>query len=70
MTNSSDAEFAEHIEKYVDLDSLYTLMAMDELIGNTDGFSGLGSNFYLSIDTDTGIAHFLPWDYNLAFGGM
>lgn len=70
VTNSTTEEFSGNVEKYIDLDSLYTLMAVDELIGNSDSFWSMGSNFYIYINSDTGIATFLPWDYNLAFWGL
>lgn len=43
---------------------------MMDLIQNTDDIDGPGNNSYLFYDDTTGIVTIVPWDMNLAFGGM
>jgi spore coat protein CotH len=43
---------------------------MEELLGNFDDLDGPGNNSYLYYDPDTGMFTIVPWDHNLAFGGM
>jgi spore coat protein CotH len=43
---------------------------MEELLGNFDDIDGPGNNSYLYYDPDAGMFTIVPWDHNLAFGGM
>lgn len=57
------------LESYLDLDNLIKYMAVHTFVVNLDSLSGnMAHNYYL-YEAD-GKLNLLPWDYNLAFGGM
>lgn len=56
-------------EKYMDIDNILKYMAVHTFSVNQDSLSGnMAHNYYL-YEYD-GKLNILPWDYNLAFGGM
>lgn len=67
VSNSSDSEFEENFEKYIDIDSYIWFLAMDELLWKDDMLLGLLNNYYIYIDTNTWIAKFLTWDQKMSF---
>ncbi len=70
VSNSSDVDFAEDLWSYIDQDSFITMIALDELLHNTDSFSGMGSNYYLYYSLSEEKFYILSWDQNLAIIGM
>ncbi|MBR5518691.1 MAG: CotH kinase family protein [Clostridia bacterium] len=57
------------VEKYADVDSILKYMAVHNFAVNEDSLSGsMAHNYYLY--EANGRLSILPWDYNLAFGGM
>ena len=57
------------IEKYIDVDQILKYMAVHNFSVNEDSLSGgMAHNYYLY--EANGRISILPWDYNLAFGGM
>ena len=57
------------IEKYIDVDQILRYMAVHNFSVNDDSLSGsMAHNYYLY--EANGQISILPWDYNLAFGGM
>ena len=57
------------LEKYLDVDNLLKYMAVHAFSVNLDSLSGnMAHNYYLY--EYNGMLNILPWDYNLAFGGM
>ena len=59
----------EDIEKYMDVDNILKYMAVHEFAVNGDSLSGnMAHNYYLY--EYGGQVNIIPWDYNLAFGGM
>ena len=57
------------LEKYLDVDNLLKYMAVHAFSVNLDSLSGnMAPNYYLY--EYNGMLNILPWDYNLAFGGM
>lgn len=58
-----------NIEKYIDVDQILKYMAVHNFSVNDDSLSGsMAHNYYLY--EANGRISILPWDYNLAFGGM
>lgn len=56
-------------EKYLDVDNILRYMAVHTFVVNLDSLSGnMAHNYYLY--ESGGKLNILPWDYNLAFGGM
>lgn len=59
----------ENIEQYMDVDNLLRYMAVHNFSVNEDSLSGaMAHNYYLY--EEDGKLNIIPWDYNLAFGGM
>lgn len=62
-------DFAEEISKIFNVDRYLRTLAVDVATNNWDSNLQHGRNWYLYEDTETGIFHWIPWDYNLALGG-
>lgn len=59
----------DDLEKYLDVDNVLKYMAVHAFSVNMDSLSGsMAHNYYLY--ESNGMLNILPWDYNLAFGGM
>ncbi|WP_295091172.1 CotH kinase family protein [Ruminococcus sp.] len=59
----------QDIESHVDVDAVLKYMAVHTMVVNLDGLTGdITHNFYL-YESDGRIS-LIPWDYDLAFGGM
>jgi spore coat protein CotH len=70
VNNADDATYSEELPDRLDVDSFATYLAMEELLGNFDDIDGPGNNSYLYYDPAAGMFTIVPWDHNLAFGGM
>lgn len=70
VNNSDDATFNSSLPDLLDIDAFATYLAVQELINNFDDIDGPGNNSYLYWDATTGKFTVVPWDHNLAFGGM
>ncbi|MBA4861209.1 CotH kinase family protein [Streptomyces sp. PSKA54] len=69
VDEASDKEFEEDLDQYVDVDSLATYIATQNLLLNFDDIAGPGKNYLLWYDLDTKKFSVLGWDYNLTFSG-
>ncbi len=59
----------EDLETYLDIDNILKYMAVHAFVMNDDSLSGsMAHNYYLY--EANGQLNIIPWDYNLAFGGM
>ncbi|WP_046502960.1 CotH kinase family protein [Paenibacillus riograndensis] len=57
------------VEKYINIDDALGYIALNAVTGNMDSYlGGNKQNYYLY--EDEGVFSILPWDYNMAFGGM
>jgi hypothetical protein len=68
VTHATDAEFAERIGDFIDLDEFATFLACQVLLSNYDGILSDGQNFYLYLDPRTGRFGFIPWDLDHSWG--
>ena len=57
------------LEEYMDVDNLLKYMAVHVFSVNADSLSGSMAHNYYLYEYD-GVLNLLPWDYNLALGGM
>ncbi len=57
------------IEEYMNVDNLLKYMAVHEFAVNGDSLSGSMAHNYYLYESD-GQLNIIPWDYNLALGGM
>lgn len=63
LNNGSD------YEKYIDIEDALGYIALNVLTNNTDSYLGSNKqNYYLY--EQNGVFSILPWDYNMAFGGL
>jgi len=68
VTHASDAEFAERIGDFIDLDEFACFLAGEVLLSNYDGILSNGQNFYLYLDPRTERFGFIPWDLDHSWG--
>lgn len=69
ITALSHAADGTDLDEYLDIDNLLRYMAVHVFVVNQDSLSGnMAHNYYLY--EDEGKLNLIPWDYNLAFGGM
>lgn len=57
------------LESYMDIDNLLRYMAVHVFSVNEDSLSGMMAHNYYLYESD-GKLNLIPWDYNLALGGM
>ncbi|MET8576752.1 CotH kinase family protein [Streptomyces sp. NPDC005012] len=69
VDQASDEEFEKELDQYVDVESLATYVAAQNLLLNGDDMAGPGRNYLLRYDLDTKRFTVLGWDYNLTFSG-
>jgi spore coat protein H len=55
-------------EKYIDVEQALRFIALNTVSLNMDSYLGPNKHNYYMYE-DEGVFHFLPWDYNMAFGG-
>src|SRR5690625_1755043 len=70
LNESTDEEFAEELDDYVDTESFAKYLATQEILSNTDAMDGPGNNYYLWYDTTEKQFTVLSWNLNLALSGM
>ncbi|WP_406035561.1 CotH kinase family protein [Nocardioides sp. NBC_00163] len=69
MDEADDEEFAADLDEWVDVDSLASYLAMQNLIVNGDDMGGPGQNYYLWYDLESERLSVISWDLNLAMQG-
>ena len=69
LNESTDEEFAEELDDYVDTESFAKYLATQEILSNNDAMDGPGNNYYLWYDTTEKQFTVLSWDLNLALFG-
>ncbi|MFF5608862.1 CotH kinase family protein [Streptomyces cellulosae] len=69
VDGATDEEFARDLDTYVDVESLASYVATQNLLLNFDDMAGPGKNYLLWYDLDTKKFSVLGWDYNLTFSG-
>lgn len=70
LNESTDEEFAQELDDYVDTESFAKYLATQEILSNTDAVDGPGNNYYLWYDTTEKQFTVLSWDLNMALSGM
>jgi hypothetical protein len=68
LNTSSDSQFENEIEDYINVDGVLRWMAVDILTANWDNYWFLKNNFYLYYDPATQRFEFIPYDYDNTFG--
>jgi hypothetical protein len=70
LNRTSSEQLPDAIERVLDVDSVFTALALDNITVNLDNYIGMGHNYYLYFRPSDGKAQFLVWDPSLAFGGL
>ena len=70
IKNKNTKEYEERLEKIIDIDLLIRYWAVNSYLVNTDSYLGKYPTNYVIHMTEDGYITILPWDYNLAFGGI
>jgi spore coat protein H len=68
VSNAPDAEFAEKIGDFVDLDDFARYFAVLVWLANHDSLLQNGQNFYTYLHPATNRMHFIAWDQDFSFG--
>lgn len=55
-----EGEVLAALAKHVDLDAFHAFWAVETLVGHGDGYNGNRNNFYVYVDPDSGLLHFIP----------
>jgi len=69
LNNTPNNEFADSIVKVFNVDYYLRVLAVDIMTNNWDSYIEHGRNFYLYHEPVSDLFFWIPWDYNLAFGG-
>lgn len=67
VSESTDEEFAQNLEDYIDIESYVWMLVMDEILWNHDILLWLLNNYYIYFDNDTWKASFITRDQKLSF---
>ncbi|MGC4193092.1 MAG: CotH kinase family protein [Thermomicrobiales bacterium] len=70
INTSDDETFASDLPDRLDVGQFAIYLAMMSLIQNSDDIDGPGNNSYLYVAPKSEQMTVVPWDMNLAFGGM
>lgn len=70
VTEADDATFERELDEHLDVESLATYLAINNLLVNTDSLVGMSNNYYLYYDEVTGRFTLLMWDGNESLGKM
>ena len=68
INNTSDEDFENMIEDHFNVELFLKTLSVDIATNNWDSFMDHGRNWYMYED-NTGVFHWIPWDYNFALGG-
>jgi spore coat protein H len=61
--------FKDEIGSFVDLDNFLRFAVLNVALANCDSYFSMGKNFYLYLNPATSHLTFIPWDFDLSFGG-
>jgi spore coat protein CotH len=70
LSQSDDATFESDLPKYLDVDSLATYLAVNNLVVNTDSLVGMNNNYYLYYDDVKERFTLMMWDANESLGKL
>ena len=68
VTHAADAEFADRIGEFIDLDEFARFLACEVILSNYDGILSNGQNFLLYLDPRNDRFGFIPWDLDQCWG--
>ena len=62
-----DEQLETALSTLIDLDEFMKFWAIETLINHVDGYTSGRNNFYIYIDPQTGLMHFIPWGVDSTF---
>lgn len=62
-----DKDLEAALSKLIDMDQFYKFWALELLINHIDGYTRGTNNFYVYVNPDTGLMHFIPWGADSIF---
>lgn len=66
--SGTDAEWADRLDRTLDVDGYLRALAFNQLIGNWDSYGNMGHNYYLYADPgQDGRLVWIPWDHNMSY---
>jgi spore coat protein H len=68
MDKADDAEFAEKVGAYIDLDEFARYMAVTVWLSTLDSILMVGQNYLVYLDPSSNKFQFIPWDLDHSFG--
>ena len=69
LNNTPENEFAEAISEVFNVDQYLKVLAIDIMTNNWDSYIDNRRNWYLYHEPESNKFHWIPWDYNLSWGG-
>lgn len=70
VTESDDETFEKELPGRLDTEAFATYLAINSLLVNNDSMAGMGNNYYLYYDDQSGKFTVLMWDANESLGTM
>ena len=67
VSTSTDEEFEEKLENYIDINSYVWILVMEELLWKQNMLLWLLNNYYIYVDNETNKAYFITWDQKMSF---
>ena len=69
VNKASDASFARELPSYIDLDNFLRFLVLNVALANHDSYFAMAKNYYLYLNPATTKLVWIPWDFDLSFGG-
>jgi spore coat protein H len=69
VNHASDDAFARELPSYIELENFLRFLAVNVALANHDSYIGMAKNYYLYLNPTTGKLTWIPWDFDLSFGG-
>jgi len=70
ISESDDETFERELPSRLDVDAFAAYLAINALLVNNDSMAGMGNNYYLYYDDQSGLFTVLMWDANESLGTM
>jgi spore coat protein H len=69
VSGTRDDAFARELSSYLDLDNFLRFLVLNVALANHDSYFAMGKNYYLYLNPATRKLTWIPWDFDLSFGG-
>ncbi len=70
LANDSAGErFARELPSYIDLENFLRFLVLNVALANHDSYFAMARNYYLHLNPETQKLVWIPWDFDLSFGG-